>query len=111
GDTCRVRQAVARTGDEAVEHVVGIERQRLIALVEHAAARKVVTAKTHRDEPAGHLLRGSGKRLLALALAETHLRGRADGYLDNAVRQLARHHLIEPDTMKARVLIANGRED
>ena len=33
----RVRQAVARAGHEVVEDVIRIQRQRLIAFVEHAA--------------------------------------------------------------------------
>ena len=39
GDAGGVRQAVAGAGDEVLEDVIGVERQRLVAFVEDPAAR------------------------------------------------------------------------
>ena len=64
-----------------------------------------------RDQPPGHLLGGGGERLLALALAEVELRRRADGDLDDAVGQLPRRQLVEPDAVEARVLASDDVED
>jgi hypothetical protein len=52
GDGRGVREAIAGAGDEVLEDVIGIERERLIASVENAAAREVLAVKAHRDEPA-----------------------------------------------------------
>jgi hypothetical protein len=89
GDRGRVGQAVAGAGDEILEGVIGIERQRLIAFVEDAAAGQVFAVKGDGDEAAGDLLGGGGEGLLALVLAEVELRGRGDGDLDDAVGELA----------------------
>jgi hypothetical protein len=67
--------------------------------------------KTDRDEPARHLLRSGCERLLALALAEVQLCGRDDEHLDDAVGQLPRHELVEPDPIEAGVLGANSLQD
>jgi len=110
GDGRCVRQPVARTGNKMIEDVIRAERQRLIALVEHAAARKVLTVKSDRDESAGHLLCRRGEGLLTLTLAEIQLSGRGDEHLNDAVGQLPRHQLVEPDTIEAGMLGANSLE-
>jgi len=106
-----VRQAIARAGDELLENIIGIQRQRLIAFVENSTALKVVAVKTDGDEPAGDRLRGLRKRLLTLALAEVQLRRRRHRDLDYAVGQLTGRQLIEPDTIQAGVLVAHRLED
>src|SRR5439155_26006746 len=111
GDGGRVRQAIARAGDEVLEDVVGVERERLIALVEDTAAREVLAVKAHRDQSSGHRLRRGGERLLALPLAEVELRGRRHRDLDDAVGQLPRHHLIEPDAIEAWMVEPHVLED
>ena len=104
----RMRQAITRPRHELFEHIIWIQRQRLIALIEHAALGDVLAVKAHRDQPSRRRLRSLRKGLLALALAEVELGRGRDGDLDDAVGQLPRRHLIEPDAVEARVMHANA---
>src|SRR5450432_446341 len=104
GDRCGVRQAIAGAGHEMIEGVIGIEQHGLLALVKNAAAREIFAVKTHGDQSARHLLRGRGKRLLTLALAEIQLCRGGDDHLNDAVGQLPWDELIEPDTIEAWML-------
>ena len=106
-----MRKSVARAGDEILEDVIGIQRKRLIAFVEHAAFGDVLAMKADRDQSPGDLLRGGGERVLALVLAEVQLCRRGHDHLDHAVGELARNELIKPDAMKARVLLANREKN
>jgi hypothetical protein len=56
-------------------------------------------------------LRRRRERLLALALAEIQLRRRRDGDLNDAAGQLPRHHLVEPDSIEARVVVPHILQD
>src|SRR3954453_12718088 len=67
--------------------------------------------KAHHDQPAGHLLRRGIERLGTLPLAEVQLRRSRYGDLDDAVGQLPRLHLVEPDTVEAWMLGADGCEN
>jgi hypothetical protein len=106
----RVRQAVAGADDEILERVIRAQDHRLILVVEHPAAGKVVAVETDRDQPRQHHLRRLGEGLLALALAEVELRRRGDVDLDDAVAQLPRRELVKPGSVEARVLRADDLE-
>jgi len=67
--------------------------------------------KADGDQPAGDCLSGSGKGLLALALAEVELSRRRNRDLNYTIGELARHHLIEPGSVEARVVGTHLLED
>src|SRR5579872_41791 len=67
--------------------------------------------KRYRDEAANHLLGGNRKGRLALTLAEIELGDGGDDDLNNAIGDLTGKKLIEPDTVKARMLSAHFLED
>jgi len=106
-----VRQAIAGAGDEIVEDVIGIERQRLVGIVEDATGGKVVAMKGDGDEAAGEGLGGGRKGLLALVLAEIELGGAVDQDLNDAVGQLPWLQLVEPDPIEGGMLHAHMLED
>jgi hypothetical protein len=83
----------------------------LIAFIEDTASRQIVTMKAHRKQTPCHSLRCRGEWLLALALAEVELRRSRDRHLDDAVGQLAGHHLVEPDAVQAWMLLADDLQD
>ena len=98
----RVRQAVARAGHELVERVVGVERQRHVAVGVDTRPRGrrsqwKLTATSRPVTAWAAAVNGC----LALALAEVQLGRRFDRDLDHAVRQLPGHHLVEPDAVDA----------
>ena len=106
-DRGSVRQAIARAGDEIIEDVVGVQRQELVAFIEHAALGDVLAMKADRGQPTGHLLCGGGERMLALVLAEVQLCRGLHDHLHDAVGELPRDKLIEPHAMQARMLLAD----
>ena len=108
---CRVGQAVAWAGDEILEHVIGVQRKRLLAFVEDAPARQCGAVETHCHEAAGDGLSGGGERLLALALAKIELRLRRHRHLNDAVGQLPRTHLVEPGAIQRRMVRSHLMKD
>jgi hypothetical protein len=95
-----VRQSIAGASDKILEAIVRVQRQRLIAFVEHPTPRQVFTMERNRDEPPRQRLGRRRERLLALALAQVELGGRLDGDLNHPVGQLSRGHLVEPDPVQ-----------
>ncbi len=57
------------------------------------------------------LLGGDGKGLLALALAEIELGEVGDENLDDAVGELSRDELVEPDSIEAGMLVSDFLEN
>jgi len=111
GQRRRVRQPVARPGDEILEDVVGIQGQRLFALIEHAAAGKIVAMEADGNQLPRHRLRRVSEGLLALALAEVELGGRVDRGLNHAVGELPGRNLVKPGPMQGGMLGADVTED
>ena len=95
-----VGEAIAGTGHKLLEGVIGVQRQRSITFIEHTAARQVLTMETDGNQPPGYRLGGGSERLLALTLAEIQLRRCANRHLNDAVGQLPRRHLIEPEPVQ-----------
>src|SRR4051812_31461936 len=83
----------------------------LITFVKNPATRKVLAVEAHSHEPSGDRLSGRRKRLLALALAEVKLGRRHDAHLDDSVGELSRRQLVEPGSIKARVLRADSMKN
>ena len=109
---CRgVGEAVAGAGDELVERVVGVERQRLLGVRKHPARRHLVAVERHGHEAPRHRLGGGGERALALALAEVELRERGREHLHHAVAEHARGEVVEPRAVQGRLVAADVAQD
>ena len=112
GDARGVRQAVARAGDEVLERVIRVERQRLVAFVEDAAAagrlsQWKLTATSRPVTCCAAAVNGCWHWLWQ----KLSWAGGRDGDLDDAVGQLPRRHLVEPDAVEGGVVHADGRQD